>query len=68
MKNRQSIENVVRKVNKLSYDTFLLKTNGAEMNAPGRSNSRPNVFFCIRYLLVPKNCYHPPYLGKNEST
>ena len=46
MTNRQSIilryENVVTKVNKLSYDTFL-KTIGAEMNAPGRSESRLNI-------------------------
>ena len=47
MTNRQSIilqyENVVTKVNKLSYDTFL-QTIGAEMNAPGPSDSRPNIF------------------------
>ena len=44
MKNRQKIilryENVIRKVNKLSFDTFL-KTIGAEMNAPGLSKRRP---------------------------
>jgi len=47
MKNRQSIilwyENVIRTVNKLSFDTFL-KTVGAEMSAPGQSNCRPNIY------------------------
>ena len=47
MKNRQSIilwyENVMRKVNKQSFDTFL-KTIGAEMNARGRSKRRPYFF------------------------
>ena len=49
MKNKQSIdlilwyENGIRKVNKLSFDTFL-KTIVAEMNAPGRSNRRPNIY------------------------
>ena len=42
MKNRQSIilwyENVIRKVNKLSFSTSL-KTFGAEMNAPVPSYS-----------------------------
>ena len=47
MKNRQNIilwyKNVIRKVHKLSFDTFL-KTIGAEMNAPGLSKSRPYLF------------------------
>ena len=47
MKNRKSIilcyKNGIRKVNKLSFDTFV-KTIGAEMNAPGRSNRRPNIY------------------------
>ena len=54
MKNRQSIilwyENVIRKVNKLSLDTFL-KTIGAEMNALRRSNRRHNIYVLdILYL------------------
>ena len=36
-------ENIVTKVNKLSYERFL-KTIGAEMNTPGQSNSRRNIF------------------------
>ena len=46
MTNRQSIilryENVVTKVNKLSYDAFIM-TSAAEINAPVPSNSQPNL-------------------------
>ena len=54
MKNRQNIilwyKNVIRKVHKLSFDTFL-KTIGAEMNAPGLSKRRP-YFFVLDYIMT----------------
>ena len=52
MKNRQSIilwyENVIRKINKLSFDTFL-KTINAEMNAPDP------IFICIKFSFYRSN-------------
>ena len=69
---RQSIilwyENVIRKVNKLSFDTFL-KTIGAEMNAPDRSKRWPYFFICTRALRARKETGLRPvgrYMGASR--